>query len=250
LWLALPAAAVLAFLIHRGTFFAVRYIITVLPAYLILLSLGILALPRWLGARGLKWPALGLLVVVGGLAAATFGLALEEQYNRQDFEDWRLAARFIGQNAGSDDAIIGVKAEPVMNWYYPSARVESGHFLDLETVRADAAKAGRSWVVLSLFSSDIDGQIKAWLSEQQAVRFDLDPRISVYYLGPGVARRQLLTEIQEFALPADHALYASLARENRRRPAVARRYYELAIAHAPDEETRAAYREALEGVEE
>jgi hypothetical protein len=50
------------------------------------------------------------------------------------------------------------------------------------------------------------------------------------------------------ALPVDHALYASLARENRRDPTVARRYYELAIENAPDEETRAEYQAALDAL--
>ena len=51
----------------------------------------------------------------------------------------------------------------------------------------------------------------------------------------------LLPEIEGFVLPVDHVLYASLARENRHRPAIARRYYQLAIEHVPDVDTRAEY---------
>jgi hypothetical protein len=76
----------------------------------------------------------------------------------------------------------------------------------------------------------------------------LDPVITVYYLGYTATPDELLADIQEFALPVDHALYASLARENRRHPDVARRYYRLAIDHAPDDPTRAIYQAALDAI--
>ena len=67
----------------------------------------------------------------------------------------------------------------------------------------------------------------------------------MYYLGQDTDPDQLLKEIQGFALPSNASLYASLARENRRRPDIARQYYQLAIEHAPDEETRTEYQAAL-----
>jgi hypothetical protein len=96
----------------------------------------------------------------------------------------------------------------------------------------------------------MDTNIKARLGdgEQGAIRMELDPIITVYYLGDHVDKEQLLQEIQGFALPVDHALYASLAQENRRNPDIARQYYLLAIQHAPDEETRADYQAAMEAL--
>jgi hypothetical protein len=82
-------------------------------------------------------------------------------------------------------------------------------------------------VVLSIFSASVDQPVKAWLSEQGAVRFDLDPAIIVYYLGNNTLPDQLLTEVQRFALPVNSALYASLGAQNRSRPEVAP-YYQLA----------------------
>jgi hypothetical protein len=104
-------------------------------------------------------------------------------------------------------------------------------------------------VIISIFSNYIGEDVlkmRAWLGEQGAIRLVFDPVIDVYYLGHDTNPPQLLKEIKTMALPVDHALYASLARENRRDPDVARRYYELAIAHAPDEETRAEYQAGLE----
>jgi hypothetical protein len=107
-------------------------------------------------------------------------------------------------------------------------------------------------VVVNVFSNYLGDEalkIRAWLGEQGAIRMVFDPVIDVYYLGPNTNPPQLLQEIQAMALPVDHALYASLARENRRQPAVAKRYYELAIEHAPDDEIRMEYQAALEGLE-
>lgn len=248
LWLVLPAGFTFAFLAYRGTFYVVRHAIYVLPAYLLLLAVGLLALPRWLAPLWGRWPSRGLFLITAGLVLGLFGQALYGWYIApQDRENWRLAAQFIAQNAGPDDAVMAVKAEPTLNWYYPPAQAKPGSFETLENIQAAAAAGRRSWVVLSLFSSGLNARIKAWLSEQQAIEFVLDPIITVYYLGPpGLSREQLLEEVQSFALPRNHILYASLARDNRRRPDVARRYFELAIAAAPDEETRAEYQAALE----
>jgi hypothetical protein len=249
-WVFVPVVGILAFLIHRGTFFATRYIIFTLPAYLLLLAGGVLALPRLLNNR--SWPvaAAGVFLVIAALVFADFGNDLLRLYNNKDKEDWRLVAQFIHNNAGPDDAVIAVKAEPTMNWYYPPAMTLGNAYDELDSIKETVASAKRSWVILSIFSSGIDSTIKAWLSdsEQGAVRFVLDPVITVYYLGHNADKEQLLAEIRAFALPADHAIYASLARENRRHPDIARRYFELAIEHAPDEAVRASYREALDAL--
>lgn len=240
LWLALPPALIVTFLAYRGTFFASRYIIGVLPAYLALVAAGLDGLSYFknnhLAAVTAVMAATAVAVLsVGGLAG---------YYRGNPREDWRLAAAFIAQNAEPTDAVIAFHAEPAMNWYYPPAAAPPGFYNSLFTVQQTVAGARRGWVILSIFSSDVDSRLRAWLAEQQAVRLVFEPRLHVYYLGAGVSHQQLLADIQNFALPVNHQLYASLARENRRRPVVARRYYDLAIAHAPDEATRAAYEAA------
>jgi uncharacterized membrane protein len=247
LWFILPIIGIVAFLIHRGTFFAPRYIIFTLPAYLLMLAAGILALPRWVKTKGSTWLSVTVFLLIGGSIFADFSADLDRLYHNKDKEDWRLVGNFIAANAGPHDAVITVKAEPTMNWYYPPATADGNHYSKLEVIQETVAQAERSWVILSIYSSGIDANIKAWLSdsEQGAVRLVLDPVITVYYLGHKVDKEVLLQEIQGFALPVNHELYASLARENRRHPAVARRYYELAIEHAPTAELRAEYEAAL-----
>ncbi len=248
LWLVVPIVAIVAFLAYRGTFFAPRYIISSLPAYLLLLSTGLLALSRWLKCAEPAWVSPGALLVLGGAVVLVSAAALNQLYSEQKNEDWRLVARFLSQNAQPDEAVMVVNAESTMNWYYPHARTGTDSFDTLAAIQARVRQARRSWVIVSIFSDYLGEEvlkIRAWLGEQGAIRLVFDPVIDVYYLGPDTNPPQLLKEIQGMALPVNHALYASLARENRRDPAVTRRYYELAIEHAPDEATRAEYQAAL-----
>jgi 4-amino-4-deoxy-L-arabinose transferase-like glycosyltransferase len=247
LWIVTPVVGIVAFLVHRGTFFAPRYIIFVLPAYFLASTMGILFLPQLLKKNGSTWLAALLFFIVAGSVFADLGADVYRLYYNKDKEDWRLVGDFIASNAGPNDAVIAVKAEPAMNWYYPPATTDGNRYSKLEIIQETVAQAERSWVILSIYSSGIDANIKAWLSdgEQGAVRLTMEPVITVYYLGHNVDKDQLLKEIQSFALPVNHELYASLARENRRQPEVARRYYQLAIEHAPNEEIRTQYEAAM-----
>jgi hypothetical protein len=245
LWLILPIIIIVAFLVYRGAFFAIRYIIFVLPAYLTLLALGMLALPRWLKCAEPRWLSLVALLLVSALVFNDFRGGLERFYFDKNKEDWRLVGNFINQNAGPADKVIAMRAEPAVNWYRPSAWAAPNYFWTLDEIKETVASAPRSWVILSIFSSTVDDQVEAWLTEQGAVHFPLDPLITVHYLGPSATPGQLLAEAQRFALPVDHTLYLSLGQQNRSRPEVARQYYHLAIEHAPTPELRAEYQAAL-----
>jgi hypothetical protein len=245
LWLGLPLILIISFLVYRGAFFAGRYVIFILPAYLLLLTLGLLALPRWLKCAEPRWLALLAFLIFGGSVLSNFGGGLERLYFTKNKEDWRLVGDFINQNAGPDDAVIAMRAEPAINWYRPQAWAAPNYFWTLDEIQESAAEAQRSWVILSIFSATVDDEVAIWLSEQGAVTFELDPVITVYYIGPDVPPDQLLAEAQRFALPVNHALYASLGAQNRSRPDVARQYYQLAVEHAPTDELRAEYQANL-----
>jgi voltage-gated potassium channel Kch len=248
LWLLIPPVAIVSFLVYRGTFFSPRYIISTLPAYLALLTAGLFALPRWLKCAEPGWISKGAFGVLSGLVLLASGAGLTGLYVEQKNENWRLVSQFLAQNAQVNDTIMAVNAESTLNWYYPPAQAEVNSFDTLAAIQAKVAQSRRSWVIVSVFSDYLGDEvlkIRAWLGEQGAIRMVFDPVIDVYYLGPETNPPQLLQEIQSMALPVDHALYASLARENRRNPAVAKRYYELAIEHAPDEEARAEYQADL-----
>lgn len=248
LWLLLPPLVIVPFLMYRQTFFAPRYIILSLPALLLLVTAGLMGLPGAVAHTGRPKLAAGLgLVLAAGLLLA-WGGNLFDYYRLPHKENWHLVADFIAANANPNDAVIAVHAEPTLNWYYPPAAAVPNTYNKLATIKQKVAQSRRAWVILSIFSAEYDARVKAWLSEQHAVRLTLDPVIAVYYLGHNVPPNQLLTEIQSFALPVNAALYASLARENRHRPNVARRYWHLAIAHAPNPATRARYQAELDAL--
>lgn len=245
LWLVLPVVLIVAFLVYRGAFFAVRYIILVLPAYLSLLTLGLLTLPRWLKCAEPRWLSWLAFLIFGGFVLTDFGGGLERLYFNKSKEDWRLVGEFINQNVNPTDKVIAMRAEPAINWYYPQGWAAPNYFWTLVEIRETVAESRRGWVVLSIFSASVDDQVEAWLTEQGAVRFELDPLVTVYYVGLDATPDQLLAEAQRFALPVNAALYASLGAQNRSRPAVARQYYQLAVEHAPTAELRAEYQAAL-----
>jgi len=236
---------IVAFLVYRGAFFAVRYIIFLLPAYLILLTVGILALPRWLKCAEPRWLSLLAFLILSGPVLSDFREGLDRLYFTKNKENWRMVGEFINKNAGPDDKVIAMRAEPAINWYYPQAWAGPNYFWSLDEIRETVAEAKRSWVILSIFSATVDDPVEIWLDEQGAVAFKLDPVITVYYLGSEVTPDQLLAEAQKFALPVNHALYASLGAQNRSRPDIARQYYQLAIDYAPTDELRAEYQAAL-----
>ncbi len=146
--------------------------------------------------------------------------------------------------------MIAANAEAVTNWYISSNPVQTDYFDRFENIQAAAAQAERSWLIVSVFTDYLReaDKIKQWLREQPAVKLTLDPVITVYYVGHNVDQAQLLKETQQFALPVDHDLYARLAQENSQAPVVARRYYRLALEHAPTDELRAQYQAALDAL--
>jgi uncharacterized membrane protein len=250
LWLVLPVLVIIAFLRQRGAFFEPRYIISVLPAYLFFLAAGLLAIPRWVsrvGRPGLAWVTTGLLA---GVVIVNAAVALHTFYVTHENENWRLVGRLLAQNAGPEDAVLAVNAEATLNWYYPAARAAPDQFDTLAAVHAAVDSAERGWVVISGYSNYIPEtkRIRTWLFEQGAVRLEVDPNIAVYYLGTRANPPQLLAEVRGFALPVYHRLYAELARQNQREPAIARRYYQIALEYAPDPLSRAEYQAALQAL--
>lgn len=250
IWLILPIVFIITFLVHRGTFFAPRYIILVLPAYLILLVLGINSPLYWSKYVKSPWLTLSLGAILFGLVCGDFGLDIHRLYTTKNKEDWHRAITFIATNAGPNDTVMGIKAEPMVNWYYPPATADGNTYDEFEAVQAAVARSERSWIILSLFSSDIDSHLKLWLSEteQGAIQFPIDSIITVYYLGHNIPRNQLLTEVRDFIVPVDHAIYAHLARENRHYPDIAHQYYLLAIENAPDAQVKARYQQNLDAI--
>lgn len=222
-WLCLPIILIYLFLLQRGTFYAVRYILYTLPAYLILV------------AYGLTWLTDALLVLIATLQPGnqayhlTFTLRpgvlflavlllilaqsdeLTRYYAADSREDWRAVGQLLHANAGSNDAVIAVKAEPAINWYYPPATAPYGALTNSEAIWQMMQAHPRRWFVLSSYSFKRDEGLRDWLREHHAVTIAIDRRVIVYFQQEDLTFEQHLAEVKTFALPQKALTYASLA---------------------------------------
>jgi 4-amino-4-deoxy-L-arabinose transferase-like glycosyltransferase len=211
-WLILPPLLVYLFLLQRGTFFAARYILYTLPAFLLLVAHG---LDRLAGLA--RPPAIWLPL----LAAASLVLAeateLHVYYTADSREDWRAVGQLLHQNAGPDDAVIALRAEPALNWYYPPAAATPGVYRQDEAVAAAIREHPRRWFILSSYSQRYDKGWRNWLHQNQAVRIPIDRRVVVFVQQEGLPASALLDEVRTFSLPPKAATYIGLADQLRQR---------------------------------
>ena len=222
-WLFLPILLIYAFLLHRGTFYAVRYILYTLPAYLILVAYGIQLMVNFLAGSAAKlnrrqqpaWFGRSLPLTLSLLALAPLARsqadALQLYYGSPAYEDWRSVGYLLQQNAATTDAVIAIKAEPAINWYYPPARAELGTYSQNQAIWQRLRQHPRRWFVLSSYSFKIDKGLRDWLAGQQAVRIAIDRRLVVYYHQADQSQAQMLEQVKHFALPQRAETYAALA---------------------------------------
>jgi len=242
-WLFLPIILIYLFLLQRGTFFAVRYILYTLPAYLILVAYGIDTLvtsilnffiteqqDSILNSKKLLWGSL-LFLAATPLIFAELNELLTH-YSADSREDWRAVGQLLQNNAEPDDAVIAVKAEPAINWYYPPASAPFGTFSRSEPIWEAIKQHKRRWFVLSSYSFKRDEGLRNWLREQQAVTIAIDGRVVVYIQQEGLTAEELLAQVHTFALPQKALTYATLA--------------DQLSQHGDIETSRAFYQKAIE----
>lgn len=220
-WLLLPIVLIYLFLLQRGTFFAVRYILYTLPAYLILVAVGLDVVAQFLrgsylsirrkSAHRLPLPVAAFTVML--LTILIFGEVneLRNQYRAEAREDWRAVGELLHQNAQADDAVIAVRAEPTLNWYYPPAYAPFGTYNTSQPIWETMQQHRRRWFVLSSYSYKVDSGLRRWLAEHQAVTIAIDQRIVVYLQQEGLNVDELLARVRTFDLPQKALTYAVLA---------------------------------------
>lgn len=216
-WLFLPIILIYLFLLQRGTFFAVRYILYTLPAYLILVAYGmdrlvmaVLGKPdnAGFGLRKLLYTGLLVLIVTPLILAELSELST--YFAAESREDWRAVGRMLQANAGPAEAVVAVNAEPALNWYYPPAKAPFGTFNRSEPIWAAMEQHQRRWFVLSSYSFKRDEGLRKWLKEKGAVTIAIDRRIVVHIQQEGVTAGELLAEVVTFDLPQKALTYATL----------------------------------------
>jgi 4-amino-4-deoxy-L-arabinose transferase-like glycosyltransferase len=216
-WLILPILLIYAFLLHRGTFYAIRYILYTLPAFLILVAFGLDSLAR-LCSRSIQ-PSKYLrratqIILISVLLSSMISAQwrqLQANYNADSREDWRAVGRLLFDNAAPNDTVIAVQAEPAINWYYPPGHAPFGTYSRSEPIWQAMQQHPRRWFVLSSYSFKRDKGLRDWLSNQQAVKIAIDQRVVVYFHQEGLSGREMLAQVKNFELPQKPLTYRILA---------------------------------------
>lgn len=213
-WLIVPTMLIYLFLLHRGTFFAARYILYTLPAYLILVAYGLIQLTYYLekviGSQPLA-RLLTSLMVVGLLSGELADLVV--YYGADSPEDWRAVGQLLRDNAQPTDAVIAINAEPAINWYYPPATRPFKHYYRRGVIQQTLRQHDRRWFILSSYSYNRDQSVREWLKQQGAVLIAFDRRVVVYFHHRGRSPGELLAEVETFVLPPKAYTYEILARQ-------------------------------------
>jgi hypothetical protein len=252
-WLIVPIGLIYLFLLQRGTFFAVRYILYTLPAYLALVAYGIDSLANFIIKLGLKsrnqvfstglarwktlvsepirlrhWAGYGFIT----LALTPLMLAQRQQlstyYLSDAYEDWRAVGQLLEREAGPDDAVMAVRAESAINWYYPPASAPFGTFWRSEPIWKVINKHQRRWFILSSYSFK-------------------RRRVVVYFHQEGQSFGQMLAQVKTFALPQNALTYAVLAEQFKQNGDLetSRTFYRQAIELARTPTQKASYEARL-----
>lgn len=140
LWLGLPI--VVTWLIsQRRPIYDHRYLIVVLPAYLVLLAYGVVGVSH----RILKWALTIALVAI--MASSSIRIYFDPVFLKQD---WRGAAHYVQSSAQANDVIAVERFEDIaaLKYYYKG---------DLELVVVDSDQN------LGEFEKSIEGYERLWL---------------------------------------------------------------------------------------
>ena len=253
-WVVLPIALIYLFLLYRGTFYAIRYILHTLPAYLILVAAGVdsgvslldnanlnhkrfLTSPIRTGLWNYRQPLLSGLLCLGLLPLFSPDTpGVQSAYAFARHEDWRAVGQLLQAYAGPDDAVIAINAEPTMNWYYPSAAAPFGTYNRTPAVAQKIDEHPKRWFVLSSYSRGRDDPLREWLRRNEGVIIGIDRRVVLYVQQRGVSARDLLAEIKAYDLPPKALTYATLARQLKAidDTATSKKYYEIALTLTDD----------------
>lgn len=250
-WLFIPCLLIYLLLLHRGTFFAQRYIIHVLPANLILVSYALVWSSRNIcrlllrgNAPQIAW---GLLVIMlSPLIYTEIDEVMTYQFS-DSYEDWRAVATMLEANATPDDAVMAIRTESTMNWYYPARTFPLNTFNQQTAIQEQLWHHNRRWFVLSSYSRKRDQSIREWLTDHGAVLIAIDRRVIVYFHESGLSHAEHLAKVKQFKLPQKAHTYGLLAVQFERAgdQATSRTLYEQAIRLAKNEVDQQAYQTRL-----
>jgi len=217
IWALVPTMLIVAFLIHRQTFFAVRYITPSFLALVPLMALAIVAIGRGIGTlinadraqinadkpkKNQRQSAFHLRHLRSIILAATVGaplalsLARVNAYYALPKEDWRAAGQFIDANVAPGDAVNSPLGGGVIFHY--TQRADAGRLdtTSIEELDSVLARGARLWAVMHPYVGPADRAMYTWLAVQPSmVEYRLDDDIRVFVLDRNKSKSELLASV-------------------------------------------------------
>jgi glycosyltransferase involved in cell wall biosynthesis/tetratricopeptide (TPR) repeat protein len=191
-WAVVPTALILLFLIHRGTFFATRYVTPAYFALLLLITIGLLSLGRALAQRwpGWRWLVWAVIVIV----PFAFSIERVQAYYQTSKEDWRDTGQFIAANFKAGDKVDAPAGGAVVFHYAENARADR---LDISSDAELSQVTGRLWVVMHPYLGSAERGLRNWLASQPStVEYPIDDTLSVFVVDNAHSRAEVLASIQ------------------------------------------------------
>ena len=214
---------ILIFLARPKHFFAQKYVISILPLYLIFIAGGIEFLADRISStlkELTQWRHLSLLSLTA-LTALFAGISLQRihgAYN-DEVDQWQGISTFLEANVQPGDAVavlptylITAQGDEVLGYLNP---LPPGMDIAVPYKTAELSdlwsQHRRLWVVQEdqLSTPDEIDHLLVWLAGSPAIAFSLDDYRRVYYLGKDIPLDTLLEEAGGFNI-VDASLYASL----------------------------------------
>jgi len=238
LWAVAPMALTIAFLIHRGAFFATRYVTPSYLAIVILAAWGLVTVTRAASVfvKGPWGRALGV-----ALALMPFALSLPQALGHyaERKEDWRTTGQFIDAHFQLGDTVVSPLGGGVLYHYTQSA--DAGRQNDFST-QALRAVAGRLWVVWNPYIGPAGDELQLWLAGQPTVQYQIDSSLTVFVIDDSLAET-----LREIPPPETAWAWATLAEQYERRddPTQAESYFQHALTLDPAPEFATRYADFL-----
>jgi glycosyltransferase involved in cell wall biosynthesis len=217
-WAMVPTALVLVLLRQSNAFFAIRYILYTLPAFILLIAFSLISglraiyrsHPKLLHSKLLRFMQfvipIGLIILAGNFSNASLA------YLSGPSEHWREAGQFLIDNVRSGDLLVLPQASALIEFYTPALPVS----LTLSNLPQDLPKPlpqQRMWLLLNMYNYP-PGMYEAWGLGRPHVEYRLDAALQVELITTADNQLEVLREAADVRVPALPAMWAGLALQN------------------------------------
>lgn len=194
LWLCLAPGLVILYLQYRQEFFANRYVLFALPVYLLLIARSLATLTR-------RLPFGGALTLAALLILLAFDFNQLEAYYRQPKDDWRRVGTFLAANVRAGDAVAAPDVQFFIRFYAPTQPGSLVDANDLGPHQEALDNAERFWFVWSDYTLVPIEETRQWVKQLPGITLELDPKVKVIFVHPGLTRAEMEAEAAQFVIP-------------------------------------------------